>query len=81
MNSTTRLTTYKEEETHSNVYYLFHFTVFSHTAFFPKIVPIVQERDNFFSVAHRSQHTHILALDVLCKRCDTNSTYGRIVPF
>ena len=74
MNSTTRLTTYEEEETHSNTYYLSRFTVFSHTAFFPKIIPIVQERGNFFSVAHRSPHMYMLAMEILRKTCDTNNT-------
>ena len=76
MNSTTRLTTHEEDETRSNVYYSSRYTVFSHTTFFPKIIPIVQERGNFFfSIAHRSQHSYMIALDGLDKTCDTNSTH------
>ena len=44
MNSTTRLTTYEDGETRVGVYYWSRFSVFNHTTFFPKIIPIVVER-------------------------------------
>ena len=47
MNSTTRLTSYGEGETRSGVYYLSRFTLFGHSTFFPKIIPIIVERGNF----------------------------------
>ena len=61
MNTTTRLTTYKEEEMRSNVYYLSYFTVFNDTPFFPKVVPIVQERGNFI-LSCTSKSTHVYTL-------------------
>ena len=66
MNSTTRLTAYKDEEAHSNFYYLSHFTVFSHTAFFPKIVPIVQEPGNSLSLLRIEVRTRIFSHWIPC---------------
>ena len=78
MNTTTRLTTYKEEETHSKVYYLSHFTVFSHTPFFPKIIPIVQERGNLFSQLHIEVHTRIFSHWISCLKRAIQLSHTRV---